>query len=129
MIANHRATAVKEEDWNRLLAEKPKDKTLRLVYADWLEETGQVVKAEGVRWYLAEKKRPSEGSDNTWCWWSHDAWPNTGWDPDDLPGSLFECLQGWDPSEHRFLLHFPSFLAAEQAVFEAYVIRRELGKE
>jgi uncharacterized protein (TIGR02996 family) len=119
-----------EADWEKLLEESPDDAMLRRAYADWLEESGQVFKGEGVRWYVDQKKCPSGPiAGGQWCWWSHEAWPGTEWDSDDLPGSLHECLPGWDPSESKEICRFASRIEAEKALYLAYVNWKELGRD
>jgi uncharacterized protein (TIGR02996 family) len=118
-----------EPDWEKLLEEGPEDTTLRLAYADWLEEAGQSAKAEGVRWYVGQKKCPGQAVEGgQWGWWSYDVWPGTEWDPDDLPGSLHECLPGWDPRESKEVCWFASRAEAEKALYLAYVNWKELGR-
>ena len=116
-------------DWDKFLAENPGDQTLRLAFADWLDDAGELTRAEAVRFLLREGKRPrpSLGPDSIHCWWSHDVWPTTSWDPEDLPQALFECLPGFDPRETPQRIRYDSFQQAEAALIEAYVRWRETG--
>lgn len=113
---------MRESHWEDLIADNPEDHTVRLAYADWLEESGEERKAEAVRWCLQEGKAPRKGiSNQDWCWWSHDVWPSSDWEPDDLPGALFERLPGCEPEKTPQVLWYRSRLEAEKALFEAYV--------
>lgn len=51
------AVLVEPEDWPR-----------RLILADWLEECGEVMGAEAMRWMARNKKRPQEGGKTIRSW-------------------------------------------------------------
>src|SRR5436305_14459697 len=107
-----------QEDWARLLKDNPRDRAMRQAYADWLEENGDSERAEGLRWMLAEGKRPRAIAGDEYgshCWWSHDVWPDSSWDPEDLPGEVFAYLAGSDDDRNSQRHWFPSHFAAEMA--------------
>ncbi len=67
------------------LDQHPDDWTHRLVYADWLDEHGHDVLADGQRWQAKHQKHPL-GSGRDYAWW----WHPTGfvnWQSNDRPGS------------------------------------------
>ena len=76
-----------------------------------------------------KRPRPSTGAEPQHCWWSHDVWPTTSWDPEDLAQALFECLPGYDPSQTPERIWYDSFHQAEAALVEAYVRRKRRMKE
>ncbi len=59
-----------QTDLAGLLESTPSDTLLRLAYADWLEESGEVPLANGQRWQAANKKYPffTNNTNNEWSW-------------------------------------------------------------
>ena len=50
------------------IADNPEDWPARLVLADWYEDRGDYVNAEGQRWQVANKRRPwVDGMHVSWC--------------------------------------------------------------
>jgi uncharacterized protein (TIGR02996 family) len=63
------------------LDRRPADWELRLVAADWLEEHGDTLGAECLRWQARFRKRPHRssfyGPEGKWGWWV--LWRNEDW--------------------------------------------------
>lgn len=81
-----------EHTFEALLDEYPHDWEMRLVYADWLDEIGETVKANGQRWQAMERKTPKRSNGVTaWYWldskWEHFAIPAAALIPNHLCGS------------------------------------------
>ncbi len=81
------------------LARRPADWALRSVIADWLEDNGDVLGAECVRWQVQNRKRPDRSSfyepEGKWAWWA--LFPPRPWDTDrpcgrDVPEPLWNKL-------------------------------------
>lgn len=54
-----------EQGFQTHLEQSPDDWEMRLVYADWLEERRESIRANGQRWQVENGKRPDKG----WDWW------------------------------------------------------------
>jgi uncharacterized protein (TIGR02996 family) len=84
----------------RAIAERPDDVPLRLVYADWLEETGDIDRAAFVRAQVAA------GPDNDSCW--------------DHPPGWEEADRLWQRHKRAWLAELPSWVR-QGAYFEGGV--------
>jgi uncharacterized protein (TIGR02996 family) len=118
---------VTDADWDRLLDQTPGDATLRLGYADWLEENGETARAGAQRWLAARGLYPqpygteAEGK----VWWYKREQEAYRHDPNDLPLTLCDSLQPPTKTENRRGMVYPSRRAAEDDLARALV---ELGE-
>jgi uncharacterized protein (TIGR02996 family) len=104
-------------DWCKAVDGAPGDVTVRLLWADALDEDGKALEAECLRW--AAHKRP-------WpCGWGHVRY---GWYFDScashahashLPDALFDLLERLPGDEHVGK-YYPSVAAAWLALADAY---------
>lgn len=84
--------------FRRELDLKPDDWSLRLIYADWLEEQGETERARLQRW-LVENKRYPEFDHDCWRWLNSSAYP-----PERsavLPLYLYEPIMERCPMPHH----------------------------
>jgi uncharacterized protein (TIGR02996 family) len=87
--------------------------SLRLVYADWLEERGEGL-AGAQRWMAAHVKfpRPAPGC---WDWWRDD---QVGFNPENLPAEIWDRL----PGERKGIANCKEYATrrlAERALFKS----------
>jgi uncharacterized protein (TIGR02996 family) len=68
--------SMSEQGFIDALNENPYDWDTRLVYADWLEENGDIVLAQGQRWMAQHKKAPRETyfKSGEWTWERPTSW-------------------------------------------------------
>ncbi len=106
------------EHFEAMLDADPEDWTCRAIYADFLEEQGEVVAAQCQRWMVERKRRPHTSSMTTmgWTWYyekreGHDA-------PSDLTKNIAAALTLW---QERIGEHFcyRTRQAAESALADA----------
>jgi uncharacterized protein (TIGR02996 family) len=92
--------ATEPDFWAAIQAD-PNDALPKLVFADWLDERGDV-RGEGLRWLAEHGKRPAcdtTGKRPSWDWWSRppaepDYYADSVVDAYVLPGNLFRRLKG-----------------------------------
>ena len=89
--------------------------SLRLVYADWLEERGDPC-AAAQRW-LAESQKLPRDSGQSWDWWCYGDRPETK--PEDLPGRIWDHLPGRPRKDMANCKEYSTRRAAERALFKA----------
>jgi uncharacterized protein (TIGR02996 family) len=97
--------------------------SLRLVYADWLEERGDGL-AGAQRWMAAQVKFPRLGHElghDTWDWWRIDR-P----DPEDLPGEIWDHLPG-ERNERYECKEYATRRLAERALFKSLKLLDKLN--
>jgi uncharacterized protein (TIGR02996 family) len=100
-------TVTSEDDFHRMLDEKPDDWQTRLIFADWLQDCGDP-RAEGYRAIAAQRRHPLQGHNrNTPTWWWH--CPPPGSAPtathNNLPADWFARLPPGPGTD----LYWPSF--------------------
>jgi uncharacterized protein (TIGR02996 family) len=80
-------------DFQTHLEQSPDDWEMRLVYADWLEERGESIQANGQRWQVEHKKYPENSQKQI-----HIRFPFTWYsyrdDPDDVPLQVLIEMDG-----------------------------------
>lgn len=100
-----------EQHFQTHLEQSPNDWGARLVYADWLEERGESIRANGQRWqvengkhaqlgYVASKppREAEEAEDETFNWWNA---PKYRWTPlkwqvsIEIFGFLWDSNKAW----------------------------------
>jgi len=96
---------------------------MRLVYADWLDEHGDLA-AGAQRWMAREGKSP-RGSGVSWDWWSYGDRPDGN--PEDLPLDIWRRLPGDALAGARHCKEFPSRRSAERALFKALMLLNRLA--
>jgi hypothetical protein len=94
---------------------------LRLVYADWREEQGDLT-AAAQRWLAREGKFPrySGDSQDTWTWWNHGDRPDCK--PEDLPLVIWQRLPGNPAGIPPNYKEYDSRAAAELALYKALLL-------
>jgi uncharacterized protein (TIGR02996 family) len=112
------------------IAEHPDDDSLRLIFADWLTEQGRELESEALRWLVREGKRPylcRSGASEDFCWdWKLNPLSRE-FQRAALNESLFHSLDGGrfgHPDMSRNYCEYPTRLAAEQALVQAWVAAR-----
>jgi uncharacterized protein (TIGR02996 family) len=63
------ATEEKLGAWWKEIEQRPEDRELRRVFADWLEENGHNALAAGQRWQAAAMKRCEQASSRVFTWY------------------------------------------------------------
>ncbi len=90
------------------LDEQPYDWHTRLVYADWLEERGEAILANGQRWMVANQKFTKEPR---FEWWSEKQWDLDNHDV--LPHGIYKRLHSYDG---KFWIRFENRVEAETSL-------------
>ena len=89
--------------------------SLRLVFADWLEERGDP-KAAAQRWMAQNQKLPRD-SGHSWDWWRYGDRPEAR--PEDLSIAIWEKLPGQPRKDIGYCKEYASRRSAERALFKA----------
>jgi hypothetical protein len=94
---------------------------LRLVYADWLEERGDLT-AAAQRWLAREGKFPRYAgeSQDTWDWWRYGDDANSK--PEDLPLIIWQRLPSNPAGSPPNYKEYESRAAAERALYKALLL-------
>lgn len=102
--------------FNEILDSHPDDFETALVFADALEDAGEVKLAAAYRWCARERKRPLVVPvDHSWLWSNKEMW--AGYDHgDELPAKIFDLLE---EASHSVIATFPTRHAAMLALAEA----------
>lgn len=96
---------------------------LRQVYADWLEERGDL-RAAFQRWLVHHRKFP-RFSWQSWDWWRYGDRPDSN--PEDLPIEIWKRLPGMPRDDVPQCKEYPTRRSAERALFKALVWMELLG--
>ncbi len=120
-----------EDGYFSELARDPSNQDVRRMFADYCEESGDVHRADCLRWMADNDKYPQDESDTTfksWDWWYKENAPNK---PYYLPFELFQYLipNHWLKDTH--MSQPPAFKSwntlreAEEALCTAWKMRAE----
>lgn len=96
-----------EDDFHRALDKNPQDWHTRLVFADWLQDRGDV-RAAGYRAIAAQQRRPLEGTHGTLNkqgWWWHCPGTGTRACHNDIPADWFALLPQKEGNDSFWPLH------------------------
>lgn len=88
-----------EDDFQAALDLHPEDWQTRLVFADWLEERGDV-RAEGYRALGVLRRKPDSEGEFAYRWFTKDEWPKKGLGERALQFTL--PVDWWELCETRF---------------------------
>lgn len=89
--------------------------SLRLVYADWLEDHGDP-RAFSQRWMAQHGKFPRFAGP-TWDWWQHGDRPDCN--PEDLPRRIWDALSQQPRKDMPYCKEYPSRRKAERELHKA----------
>ena len=117
-----------QQDWGKLFEDNPEDRTLRLAFADWLEEHGEAGRAEGVRWYVETGRKPYRSSQpGLWVWWDQGQFVTLT--PDNAPTGVFRKLEAYRTRESSASSrYYEGRATAESALVDAYARWKQSGE-
>jgi uncharacterized protein (TIGR02996 family) len=108
------------------LCRAPEDWKLRGVLADWCEDNDHAEAAACLRWMIRHQKRPYHGAPRGATWFNADTIsPGLGDPQSDLPGELFERLEGGKEVAHH--KSFTTVRDAEESILAAWASARQAG--